>query len=575
MKRNKLPVGLYFLLFLLCTASISCNAIFSKDEEVEKDIVIHPAQLDPSIASHIEESVSKVLSDSGRLSDSIYLQEPQWVGTFYEANEYKPIWSSNGVLHPLADSLFVFIKQANYYGLISADYHFKWLDQSRKDLIYDSLAMKDAVLWSKADVLMTDAFFHLSRHIKHGRLPFDSLSLRSEAVLRFGYVDSLLKMVQQGASLQQAFATAEPYNKGYLMLKSGLKHFLDSIGPFKVPSLIDYPIRDSIQFKHQLMARLREAKLLTDTGIDFTDTAAIKEVISKFQRKTGLPPHGKITGKTIEKLNENDWGKFISIAINLDRYKLLPDTMPQRFIWVNIPAYSLQVWDTDTIRLISKVIVGKPETRTPKLTSKVVNMLTYPQWTIPNSIIAKEILPAAKKDPGYFKRKGFMVLGAKGVMIDPYTVSWGKYKKGIPYQIVQGSGDDNALGVLKFNFSNRYSVYMHDTNQRYLFQNADRSMSHGCVRVESWAKLADYLLQVDSASTHKFYEGPYPPADSLKHWLRNKEKHYLYLKNRVPLFIRYFTCEGKDGKVNFYRDIYKEDSVIKMTIFKNNQIAVN
>ena len=86
----------------------------------------------------------------------------------------------------------------------------------------------------------------------------------------------------------------------------------------------------------------------------------------------------------------------------------------------------------------------------------------------------------------------------KGDEIDPYTVDWTKYKKGIPYKVVQGSGDENALGILKFNFPNKYAVYLHDTNQRYLFARNIRSLSHGCVRVQEWEKLAYNIVRYDN-----------------------------------------------------------------------------
>ena len=191
-------------------------------------------------------------------------------------------------------------------------------------------------------------------------------------------------------------------------------------------------------------------------------------------------------------------------------------------------------------------------------------MITYPQWTIPTSIIVKEILPAVKKDPGYLQRKGFSLVDKNGDEVDPYTVDWAKYSKGIPYKVVQGSGDDNALGILKFNFSNKYAVYLHDTNQRYLFGLVSRALSHGCVRVQEWDELANYIIRNDSlnATGRNFTKG-----DSLHHWLQKKEKHSIPVRNRIPLFIRYFTCEGRDGGIFFYDDIYGDDKKMQSRYF--------
>ena len=185
-------------------------------------------------------------------------------------------------------------------------------------------------------------------------------------------------------------------------------------------------------------------------------------------------------------MNVNDAERFKRIAITLDRYKQLPDSMPEKYIWVNLPAYYMQLRDHDTVALESKIICGKPTTRTPLLNSYITDMVTYPTWTVPNSIIVKQYLPRLKNNPNYLNAIGLHLVDSKGETVNPYDVKWEKYKTGIPYRVMQGSGDDNALGIMKFNFNNAYAVYLHDTNQRYLFKNAARALSHGCVRVQEW-----------------------------------------------------------------------------------------
>jgi murein L,D-transpeptidase YcbB/YkuD len=195
-------------------------------------------------------------------------------------------------------------------------------------------------------------------------------------------------------------------------------------------------------------------------------------------------------------------------------------------------------------------------------------MITYPQWSVPQSIIVKEFLPELKKDPGYLAKKGFSLLNMKNEEVDPFFVDWSKYKLGIPYKIVQGSGDDNALGIMKFNFPNKYAVYLHDTNQRYLFAQSTRAFSHGCVRVQEWQKLSNYILQNDSTYiTSQVSNSSFTRSDSVSTWLVKKEKHFIPVKFRIPLFIRYFTCEGKDGKIVFYDDVYEEDHKLRERYF--------
>jgi len=134
---------------------------------------------------------------------------------------------------------------------------------------------------------------------------------------------------------------------------------------------------------------------------------------------------------------------------------------------------------------------------------------------------------------------------------------------------MQGSGDNNSLGVIKFNFNNPYFVYLHDTNQRYLFKNSSRALSHGCVRVQDWDKLAHYIAMNDSTLNKSKQTLKYN-ADSINNWIAKKEHHRIDVKNQLALFIRYFTCEGKKGKIVFYDDIYGDDkTLIDKYIVKN------
>jgi murein L,D-transpeptidase YcbB/YkuD len=266
----------------------------------------------------------------------------------------------------------------------------------------------------------------------------------------------------------------------------------------------------------------------------------------------------------VSMMDNTDWEKFKRIAINMDRYKLLPDTMPHTYVWVNLPAFGLQVIDSDTVVLESKVIVGAPKTRTPLLTSEISNFITLPQWTVPSSIIFKEMLPKIKEDIGYLAKQNLMVVDDNDSVRNPMTINWKKLNKNyFPYQLKQRQGDDNSLGVMKFNFRNKYDVYLHDTNVRWMFDKTFRALSHGCVRVKQWQKLADFLIRNDTVRYH---------PDTIDAWITRKEKHTVYGFARVPIFIRYYTCEVRKGRIAFLDDIYGEDRQLRNTYFANKPI---
>lgn len=299
------------------------------------------------------------------------------------------------------------------------------------------------------------------------------------------------------------------------------------------------------------------------------DSVQLAAAVKLFQKEKGMQVDGRAGEGTVRMLNVSDEEKFARIAISMDKFKKLPEQMPPKYIWVNAAANYLDLIEDDKLVFSSKVITGKPHTRTPLLNSAVSVLITYPQWVPPPSIVSKEILPAVRKNPGYLAKKGFSLLDKDGNEVDPYSVDWSKYSRGIPYRIVQGSGDANALGIIKFHFDNKYSVYLHDTNQRYLFGNAMRSLSHGCVRVQEWQKLARYILKTDSLKT----TGKTHLADSMQKWLANKEKHHIPVKNKMPVYIRYLTCEGRNGELVFYDDIYGDDRVLREKYYAGKRVG--
>ncbi|MES2880779.1 MAG: L,D-transpeptidase family protein, partial [Bacteroidota bacterium] len=398
----------------------------------------------------------------------------------------------------------------------------------------------------------------LVKDLYKGRLQHDSVLAKDSAV-NIPLFTTALKNFQTLPA--DSFAKLlEPKHAGYDSLKIALKRFL-SLANFKSYTRIQS--KDSTKIPGLVYKRLTEVDSLNLTEQKNVDSIELAVAIKKYQKRAGLKVDGKMSNAIISRLNNTDVEKFIRIAITLDKYKTL-QTLPAQYIWVNIPAYRLQVVDSDTIVMTSKVVVGKAETKTPQITSALTDMITYPKWHIPESIIKNDILPGLKKDPGYTLRKGYTLFDGNGNEVDPYSVDWYKYKTGIPYSVVQGSGDENALGVLKFNFPNKFSVYLHDTNQRYLFAKQARALSHGCVRVQAWQELAYFLLRNDSLQTGKAL-----PVDSLNNWLAQKEKHVIPVRKKFPLFIRYFSCEAKDDRVVFYEDVYGEDKRTRERFFSN------
>lgn len=548
-------ISLYIWAAILLSAIVLGSCKDQTEEKGEPPRAMTPGELDSLVREEISSVFQNDFSEKSDQGQWQQLFNKSLLRNFYQKSTYNPIWTSGEKMEPLADSLILFITQSGYYGLYPAQYHFSELINLRERFRNDSLFRSNLMARTRFDIFSTDAFFHILRDLKEGRIIPDSLSMLNKENIADSFFSLQLNRALQEGVVTEIFNSVEPQFFKYRALRAALPAFVDSMDPVKYPQIL-YPFEDSLRFVEEVYTRLKQKGFGVDS-IVLPDSMTLAQAVKKYQAQTHLETDGKIGPATIKVLNHSDEQKFRSIALSLDKFKMLPP-MPETFIWVNIPSFGLQTFVNDTNVLESKIIVGKPATPTPELTSAINNLVVYPNWTIPASIIRKEILPALKKNPDYLSQKGYNLFDEKGEIINPYGVNWARYNTGIPWRVVQGSGDDNALGVFKFNFNNPYSVYLHDTNQRYLFANTDRALSHGCVRVQKWQQLADIIAYRDSSMTPTVTKNY--SADSIKNWVSNGTRKSVNVRNRFPLYIVYYTSEARDGQIRFYSDIYNEDS---------------
>jgi L,D-transpeptidase YcbB len=557
MSYRKRVTGILFFI-LLFSFFFSCK---DNSKPAEKDVVTKPEKLQKHEADDLKKILEYADHNKAAINDSVRLNYLHLDSSFYESKNYQTIWSDSGKMSPLGDSLFRFIKDAEEYGLFPQDYHYSSLAFIKRALA-DSFARKNAILWTRADILFTDAFFSLVKDLKQGRLSYDSVTLRKDTVLTDSFFIENLNTAFQLGNIDSTLHALEPKYAGYDSLKLYTKEFLET-AKFKPFTYLVYPYKDSVSFFKLLQKRFFEIGMIKNDSTDL-DTTEFATVIRKYQKEKNFKVTGHVSEPLVDKLDNTDLEKFKRIAVTLDRYKLLPDTLPHTYVWVNLPSFFLQIMDNDTIALESKIIVGAPKTRTPLLTSDITNFVTLPQWTVPSSIIFKEMLPKIQKDINFLKKENLIVVDNNDDVVDPAKVKWNKLNKNhFPYQLKQQEGDNNSLGVIKFNFRNKYSVYLHDTNVRWMFGKGFRALSHGCVRVKEWEKMSDFLVRNDTVR--------YKP-DTLRAWIKRQEKHTVSGFKRIPIFIRYFACAGKNGQVVFYDDIYGEDKFLREKYFAGKTV---
>ncbi|GAA3924559.1 L,D-transpeptidase family protein [Chitinophaga oryziterrae] len=540
---NLLYIAVLFVLF----------ACHRKKVLREREVVKNVAELQEVIPENIAERLNYIADNDSKMEDKIPVLRLSALQYFYEQTGNAPGWSSRGILTPSADTLFNFILNAEQEGLQPADYHFLALNAAFQLFRTDETAKKDAALLAQLDIMMTDAFMKMASDLHYGIAPRDSITFRKDSVFTDTLLTSLLRTSLQENNVGKVLHQLEPQHPGYVQLKIAMRAFERKYAPLRWDTL-PTSYTDTIAFRQLLINRLVQTHHLDTSGGHATDTSLLKKGILAFQKEFNMYEDGLAGKKTVQTLNRpfRDW--MIQGAVNMDRWRKLPDTLPPRFILVNVPGYRMELWDSGRVVLESRVIVGAPRTRTPLLNSRMTNFVMFPFWRVPFSITIKEMLPAIKKDPGYLTRKNLEVIDRDGNAVNPDSVNWNRMSKNyFPYVLRQMDGMENSLGIMKFNFFNKYSVYLHDTNNHGLFRNTYRAMSHGCVRLQQWDSLAMYLIKNDTRH----------PRDSVRAWLSRGEKRMVDIQRPVPIFLRYFTAEGKDGQIVFHEDIYGEDKVMR------------
>lgn len=518
-----------------------------RGREIVKDL----RELSEVIPENISERLSYITDNDGVMEDSVRTLRAAALQYFYKQRGNAPCWSANGTLSTAADSMLYRIQHAEEAGLMPAHYHVAALDTAMERIKKDSTSHKDAALWARLDVMMTDAFMKMASHLCYGVAPRDSITLRRDSLISDTVLTGMLQAALQANNISTTLQRLEPAHRQYWELKKGLYAFKKKFEKLRWDTLpLNYT--DTLGFRQLLVNRLVQTRHLDTSGGYATDSLRLEKGIRSFQKEFNLYTDGKAGKKTIQTLNRslNDW--LMQAAVNMDRWRKMPDTMPKRYILVNIPAYHMELLDDGKVVLESKVIVGSPRTRTPVLNALLTNYIMYPFWRVPFSITIKEMLPAIKRDSAYLVRKNLEVIDRDGNAVDPSTIDWSKLGKNyFPYVLRQMDGIENSLGIMKFNFRNKYSVYLHDTNNRGLFSNTYRAMSHGCVRVQQWDSLAMYLIRNDERH----------PRDTVRMWLERGDKKQVDVRP-IPLYMRYFTAAGNNAQLVFLEDIYGEDKIL-------------
>ena len=335
--------------------------------------------------------------------------------------------------------------------------------------------------------------------------------------------------------IKKTHAADEPTVTGTLSMKKGEKG--KHVGE----------VKEYLRYYGYLEEDLKELPTHDDTFDE-----EMVEAVKAFQTAHTLDADGVIGPLTLKMMRLTLKDRLNIIRLNLERWRYLTYPLENKYLIVNIPSYRVEGYDNGKRTFMSKAIVGMPSRQTPLFKAPLFQVILNPSWGVPYSIAVHDKLRKIQNDPDYLTRAGFTVTDQlTGETVDPSDVSWDDLSTGnFPYQLRQHPGRSNALGVIKFDIKNPFSIYLHDTNQPKLFERHKRALSSGCVRLHSPLGLVTWL----------FDGTPYDRAETITKLIEGKSTKYLPLKNTVPVYFVYITTwVDEDGTTFFSDDPYHKD----------------
>ncbi len=452
-----------------------------------------------SLAPLIAALLDTTVAGSARAADlRLGLQAGADVRAFYGPG-HAPAWATPpDSLSPDAQAALALLGRAADYGLRPADYGEPQLRARRDSLGQPGEPAQRAGLQARLDVYLSDAVLRFMRDLSRGRLQPATWSARERAAGRAWEPAPVLRAALGTEQVPAAMLAGQPTNREYRLLQQALGEWL-----------------------------ARPAALA-----DSADPAGAARRQAHYEQ----------------------------VAVNLERWRW--DAWPAdtgAYALVNLPAFELSVIAHDSVLRRHRVIVGKPQTPTPTLSSRIGYFTLAPDWRTPYSIATQEYLPRLKEDAGYLRRHNLALYDRRGRRRNPYHIDWDPVTaENFPFTIRQEASADNTLGSIVFRFANPYEVYVHDTPLRLFFKPPSRAFSHGCIRLDQPLALADYLLRHDGQ--------PQPPLTAAE-CARLPRPRNVYLRHPLPLHVRYATCAVEKGRLRFFDDVYQCDELVRQGLF--------
>lgn len=472
----------------------------------------------------------------------------------YARRDYAPAWTDSRRVAALRDA----VQLADLHGLDSADYRLPAVAALAAALQDGAAVPRDEQ--ARLDIALTDSFARLVAHLRHGKV--DPLRVHADWNLGRGDAGENLAADVAGALesgdirglVDRAIPSYRPYQRlvkalaDYRRLQQGPAWPTVSAGDTLRQGERSPRIRE-------VRARLKATgELRADAPMTDVFDAELAEAVKRFQAHHALAADGAIGRKTLAAMNTSVASRVDQIRVNLERMRWAMHALRGTYVVVDIAGYDVTFVRDDQVIWESRAQVGQPLRMTPVLRSSFTNIVLNPNWTVPPTVLDKDIIPAARQDPEVVYKKGLRILDRDHNEFDPYEIDWERYSgKNFPYLLRQDPGDGNSLGRIKFNFPNKHAVYMHDTPKKSWFDRSERAFSSGCIRVDKPLELAELLLDDPKRWTQARVEEAIDRGST----------RTLVLRKPVPVLILYWTVDvDEQGRVRFKQDIYNNDRFV-------------
>ena len=520
---------------------------------------LYSTQLDNRLNSIINNEPHKLSQNSS---------EQSIIRQLYSMNQNRPLWIGHARnLNALRETL-----QNPYFNYKNKDFYQSQIEQYTY-LLNDQMNLNEnANDLATLDILLTRAYIELADFIVQSDIDWDRVQEKISGLKAAKDITANWEMVRKTSpSAGRLFSaiTSEDIDGFFRSITPQKELHQDLINSLQfyqnLHNLPRIKYGKDLQFGDQYpyIADIKQRLIITGDLRNKNNTSDIfdqelKEALFSYKKRFKLAQNGLIDKITVYYLNKPMREHVQSIITNLDKLKVFPNEFPNEYIRVNLPDFTMDYFRNHHSILHMNAVVGRDVRPTPIFSSYMTYLELNPNWNIPENLVRRDLIQALQEHPDYLTTHNIHVFkGWKATNeIQNFTVDkLLPYKDGgrIPYRFVQYPGDDNALGRIKFMFPNKYSVYLHDTDNKSLFSRRYRVYSSGCMRLEHPFALLEIL------------KSRLKPADvqSIPKYRNSLKNKVLNFTKKLPVHTTYFTVFRENGLTNFRKDVYEYDNFIQ------------